>query len=89
MTHPRWRILPRSLTRPSLLRLVGYPVAWPTVALFLSCVAGWTWGMYACVTGAYPAVVTVPVQALCVFGIFTPMHDGEGVRGTRVCCGVA
>ena len=51
-------------------------VAWPTLALFAACFTTFSWALYNGATGRLPWTITLPIQIVCVFGVFTPMHDG-------------
>ena len=58
-------------------------VAWPTVALFVLCVAAWAAVVWAVSTGRLGYGWGVVVSTLALYGIFTPVHDASHKSASR------
>src|SRR5262249_31743430 len=79
-TFPQAQAL-ESRARETVARLSG-GMAWPTVALFLGVLAGLAFIAALIVSGRLSYWVAVPVNALLIYFIFTPLH--ESVHGNIV-----
>lgn len=65
----RIRVSPEVLYRP--------PIAWPTIGLATSCLAGWVGSMYLFTTRSLGGWQAFTLSTLCTFASFTPMHDAS------------
>ena len=73
------------MSAPDRQLLSAVPLAWPTVALSLGCLAVLTTVGLLAGTGRLPAGPAVLLQTVCIFASFTPMHDAthHGVSRTE------
>jgi fatty acid desaturase len=79
--NPEWLAQARAFEKSARITLQPYVgrFAWPTVVMMFAILAGVSFVAWSTVNGYLSYWVAVPVNALLIYGIFTPLH--EAVHG--------